>query len=94
MQRDLLTEPLSQDAFACGNSPILSTARTGMVGVGMGDQCPRHRTPRVDPGVGGTAIQPFSGALDQAETWRRPSVCWVERSFVQSLKRQGLLGKA
>ena len=67
MQRYVLTESLTQDAFACCHSPVLTAARTGMVGMGMGDQCPRHRTPWIDPGVGCPAVQPLSRALDQLE---------------------------
>ena len=68
VQRDLLAESLSQNAFAVSNGPIFTAARSGMVGVGMGDQGPRHRTPGIDPGISCPAVQPLSGAFDQMET--------------------------
>lgn len=40
-----------------------------MIGMGVGNQRPRNRTPWVDPGLRRLAIQPFSCAFDQARLW-------------------------
>ena len=65
MQGDLLSESLAQHAFADIHRPVLTASRPGMVGMGMGDQSPRHRPPWVHPGVCRPAVEPFCGALDQ-----------------------------
>ena len=66
VKRDVLTEPLAQNPFTRGHGPILTASGSGVVGMGVGDQGPGNRTPRIDPGLCGTAIQPLWCAFDQA----------------------------
>ena len=65
MQADLLSESLTQHAFADIHRPVLTASRPGMVGMGVGDQSPGHRSPGIHPGVCRPAVEPFRGALDQ-----------------------------
>ena len=65
MEIDLLPQPLPQHSSTAADRPILAAARAGMVGVGMGDQRPRHGVPRINPSFGCLAVEPFGGVLDQ-----------------------------
>ena len=64
VQGDVLAEALTENPLAAGHSPVLTAAGTGVVGMGMGDQGSGHRTPGVDPGIGGSAVQPFIRAFN------------------------------
>ena len=63
---DVFAEPLAQHPFTGGHGPVLPASGAGVVGMGVGDQGPGNRTPWVDPGLRGTAIQPLRCAFDQA----------------------------
>tara|TARA_B100001173_G_scaffold291198_1_gene282425 strand:+ start:1341 stop:1637 length:297 start_codon:yes stop_codon:yes gene_type:complete len=39
-----------------------------MVGMGMGDEGPRYRTPGIDPCVGCSAVQTLGGVFDHGRT--------------------------
>ena len=65
VESDVLTESLTQHPFTAVDRPVLATARTGVIGMGMGDQSPWHRTPWINPGIGGPAIQPLSRSFNQ-----------------------------
>ena len=49
-----------------GHGPVLPASGAGVVGMGVGDQGPGNRPPRVDPSFGGLAIQTLRCAFDQA----------------------------
>ena len=65
MQGDVLSESLAQHTFAGIHRPVLTASRTGMVGMGVGDQSLWHRSPGINPGVSRSAVKPLCGALDQ-----------------------------
>ena len=63
---DVFAEPLAQHPFTGGHGPVLPASGAGVVGMGVGDQGPGNRPPRVDPSFGGLAIQTLRCAFDQA----------------------------
>ena len=68
MELDVLPQPLPKHSFAFINRPVRTTSGSGMVGMGVGDQRPRHRAPGVHPCIGGAAVQPLGGAFNHART--------------------------
>ena len=68
MELNLLPQTLPQHAFAEVNGPVFARPGPGMVGVGMGDQGPRHRSPWIDPGIGGAAVQTLGGVFNHGRT--------------------------
>jgi len=65
-QLDLCAEPFPQDPLTGANRPVLAAARPGVIGMGVGDQCPRHGAPGIDPGPRRRAVEPLGAELQQA----------------------------
>ena len=74
-QADAAAQPLPQDPFTAADRPVLAAAGPGMVGMGVGDQGPRHWPPGIDPGLGGPAEQALGGEGQQG-IWREHPRRW------------------
>ena len=59
--RGIDTKAHAEDVLAFLGNQIMVTAPGIMVGVGMGDHSPRHRTPRIDIKVTGRAVKASIG---------------------------------
>ena len=68
VEGDLLPEALTQNAFTQINGPVFPATRSGVVGMGMGDQGPGHGTPGIDPCIGCSAVQTLGRVFDHART--------------------------
>ena len=63
MECDLTSQPLSQHAFRGFNCPVFVAPRSGVISVGMRDQCTPDRSGGIDPGIRSSAIETAVGVF-------------------------------